>query len=339
MHYVKYFTIENVDTKQVACIELQGVPNAATEGAVGVLGMDMTSPTHEVYRCVAVNGSVYTWELLSAGMSIVSATTTGEGAITQNFPYDNLRIPTNYLIKPNDLILDSEGYLYQITTIGSTSCEASYCGTHIGGIPSGDKDRSLVINNGQLQLVTESGKVLSTLDYHTPDGATIHRDSVTGEISVIGVTTLNDTRVQFFVGTQAAYNNLPTVQKEKVFAFITDDSTLADFERSLNNIIIGETVVKKASMVKGEVKTVTISQNSPSSGASIELENGSVYVVEYAGLNGILWGGTYASTCLRDATNISYSSGDKKLFVYELSSSGQMVYKSGTVRVMKIGES
>ena len=67
MHFVKLFSINGIDTKQVACIELQGVPNAATEGAVGVLGMDMTSPTHDIYKCVAKNGSVYTWELLSSG--------------------------------------------------------------------------------------------------------------------------------------------------------------------------------------------------------------------------------------------------------------------------------
>ena len=62
MHYVKQFKINGVDTKQVACIELQGVPNATTEGSLGVLGIDVTSPTHDVYKCVAVNGSIYTWE-------------------------------------------------------------------------------------------------------------------------------------------------------------------------------------------------------------------------------------------------------------------------------------
>ena len=67
MHYVKHFKVNGIDTKQVACIELQGKPNAATEGAVGVLGMDMTSPTHDIYRCVAVNGSVYTWEKFESG--------------------------------------------------------------------------------------------------------------------------------------------------------------------------------------------------------------------------------------------------------------------------------
>ena len=77
MHYVKQFKINGVDTKQVACIELQGVPNAATEGSVGVLGMDMSSPTHEVYRCVAVNGSIYTWEILfRSGTSVDTYTKT-----------------------------------------------------------------------------------------------------------------------------------------------------------------------------------------------------------------------------------------------------------------------
>lgn len=69
MHYVKHFDINGVATKQAACIELHGAPNAATEGYVGVLGLDVDSPTHEVYKCVEVRGSIYTWELLSSGGS------------------------------------------------------------------------------------------------------------------------------------------------------------------------------------------------------------------------------------------------------------------------------
>ena len=65
MKYVKQFNINGIDTRQVACIELKGKPNAATEGAVGVLGIDITSPTHDMYKCVAVNGAIYTWELFS----------------------------------------------------------------------------------------------------------------------------------------------------------------------------------------------------------------------------------------------------------------------------------
>lgn len=67
MHYVKHFDINGVETAQIPCIELQGAPNAATVGAVGLLGMDMTSSGYELYKCVKVEGSVYTWESVTRG--------------------------------------------------------------------------------------------------------------------------------------------------------------------------------------------------------------------------------------------------------------------------------
>jgi hypothetical protein len=127
MHYVKHFNINNVDTKQVACIELHGKPNAATEGAVGVLGVDVNSPLHEVYKCVAVQGSIYTWELLSSGMSIISATTSEGGKRSAEFLYSDLRTPPMYVVKIGDLIVDKEGYLYYIYAFGANYCAASYC--------------------------------------------------------------------------------------------------------------------------------------------------------------------------------------------------------------------
>ena len=178
MNYVKHFTINGVNIRQVACIELSGPPNAATEGAVGVLGMDMTSPTHEVYRCVAVNGSVYTWELLSAGMSIISSTITGEGGMTKSFPYNTLTIPQMYIVKPGDLILDSKGYLYQVSSIASDSCEASYCGTHFGG---GGGSSSITEYDYEItspdrftteNLASMSGKILIKCDIYT-DGDSV----------------------------------------------------------------------------------------------------------------------------------------------------------------------
>ena len=227
MHYVKQFNINGVATKQVACIELQGAPNAATEGAVGVLGMDMTSPTHDVYRCVAVNGSVYTWELLSAGMSILSATITGEGGESKTFPYDTLLVPDKYLIKAGDLIMDSEGYLYQIKTIGADSCDARYAGTHIGS--GGSKVYKLVVANGKLQLVTESGAVLSSVDYVVSDESTLYRNSATGATQVRGVNTINtNSPLRFFVGTRAEYDALPN--KDNVFALTTDDDSKEVFD-------------------------------------------------------------------------------------------------------------
>lgn len=133
MHYVKQFDINGVATKQVACIELHGKPNAATEGHVGVLGIDMDSPTHDVYKCCAVNGSIYTWELLSSGMSIINTPQSAGGARWVAFSYDNLKIPRGYVAKAGDLILDNEGYLYQIDAIETIDsylyCSSEYTGT------------------------------------------------------------------------------------------------------------------------------------------------------------------------------------------------------------------
>ena len=230
MHYVKYFTIKDVDTKQVACIELQGAPNAATEGAVGVLGIDITSPTHDVYKCVAVNGSVYTWELLSAGMSIISAKISREGALTSTFPYDQLVVPNNYILKVGDLILDSEGYLYRVTAIGADSCTVEYGNTHIGGMASGDKDRRLTVENGKLKLVTESGNVLSELDYLLEDNETIYRDPNSGRITAIGIKTVNGQPLRFFVGESSEFEKLTPEQKVNLYALITNDTTQEEWE-------------------------------------------------------------------------------------------------------------
>ncbi len=232
MNYVKSFKINGVDTTQVACIELQGAPNAATEGAVGVLGMDMTSLTHDVYRCVAVNGSIYTWELLSAGLSIIPATITGEGGEQKSFPYTTLLIPERYLIKSGDLIIDSEGYLYQIKSIGASSCDASYVGTHIGS--AGAKTYKLVVNNGKLQLVTESGAVLSSVDHMVSDELTLYRDSTTGVVQARGINTVNEIPLRFFVGTRAEYEAL--LNKSDLFAIITDDNTKDNIITAINKL-------------------------------------------------------------------------------------------------------
>ena len=127
MKYVKEYKFNNVDTRQTACIELQAPPNAATEGAVGVLAINVNSPTYEVYKCVAVNGSVYTWVLLSSGMSTLSSRETGEGKASATFTYASLRTTEQYVVKVGDLILDSLGYLYRIIELGVSSCTAEYC--------------------------------------------------------------------------------------------------------------------------------------------------------------------------------------------------------------------
>ena len=67
LSYVKFFDVLGVETAQIPCIELQGAPTAATEGVVGLLGMDVTSESYELYKCVKVEGSVYTWKSITRG--------------------------------------------------------------------------------------------------------------------------------------------------------------------------------------------------------------------------------------------------------------------------------
>lgn len=67
MVYVKFFDILGINTAQIPCIELQGPPTTATEGAVGLLGLDVTSAEGDTYICTAVNGAIYTWKSLRDG--------------------------------------------------------------------------------------------------------------------------------------------------------------------------------------------------------------------------------------------------------------------------------
>ena len=146
MHYVKKVDVNGVKTKQVACIELHGRPNAATAGGVGVLGIDMDSPTHDVYKCVAKNGGTYTWELLSSGMSMITSTIAGEGIEFVQFPYVNLRTPAMYVVKTGDLIFDKDGRVYQIISLNSDYCDATFSGIHV--VAYGMSAYDLAVKNG-----------------------------------------------------------------------------------------------------------------------------------------------------------------------------------------------
>lgn len=126
MKYAKKYRFGGVDSTLTACVEVQGKPTTTTEGEVGLLTIDVSSPTHEVYKCVAVNGAIYTWELLSSGMSILSSSEAGGGKNTAIFTYESINKTNDYVVKVGDLILDSRGYLYSITALGNTSCDAKY---------------------------------------------------------------------------------------------------------------------------------------------------------------------------------------------------------------------
>ena len=269
MNYVKHLSINGIDTKQVACIELNGRPNAATEGAVGVLGIDVTSPTHDVYKCVAVNGSIYSWELLSSGMSIICATIAGEGVATKSFPYSSLLLPEDYLVKKGDLILDSDGYLYQISTLGAESCDTSYTGNFLGG--AGGSDRELALTDGQLQLVAPGGTVINTIDYLLPDDSTIVRDSETGIGTVHGIYTIGGTQLKLFRGTHEEYNALSYNEKVNLFPIFTDDAYVT--QATVDDIKSGKIIVKNAIEAQeaeyAEAAEVAVRAESDSNGSSI----------------------------------------------------------------------
>ena len=131
MAFVKGFNINGINTIQTACIELQAPPSTATEGAVGLLAIDMSSESKDVYKCVAVKGAIYTWQLLSSGMSILNSKETGNGSATATFIYSALRMTASYVVKVGDLILDSKGYLYRITKLNNYNCSAEYCNVYL----------------------------------------------------------------------------------------------------------------------------------------------------------------------------------------------------------------
>ena len=59
MNYVKHLSFCGVEAKEIPCIQGEGAPTNATEGAVGCLYMNTLNG--DVYKCTAVNDGVYTW--------------------------------------------------------------------------------------------------------------------------------------------------------------------------------------------------------------------------------------------------------------------------------------
>lgn len=61
MNFVKNLNAFGVDGKEVPCVTGQGVPTFDTPGEVGLLYLD--EDTGKMYKCIAVNGTKYTWVL------------------------------------------------------------------------------------------------------------------------------------------------------------------------------------------------------------------------------------------------------------------------------------
>ena len=69
MNYINSIKFLDVEAKQIPCEILHGAPTISTEGAVGMLGMDVDSESHDLYKCVEVNDGEYVWELVDSGSS------------------------------------------------------------------------------------------------------------------------------------------------------------------------------------------------------------------------------------------------------------------------------
>jgi hypothetical protein len=181
MAFVKGFDINGINTIQTACIELQGRPNAATEGAVGLLAIDMSSHTKDVYKCVKVEGAIYTWELLSSGMSILNSSESGNGIATATFTYSAIRMTDKYVVKVGDLILDSKGYLYRITRLNNTYCEAEYCNLFINrdGVGISEVEQGLISDaSGTVNKITIKLTDGSEYSFNVKNGQTAYELAV-----------------------------------------------------------------------------------------------------------------------------------------------------------------
>ena len=66
MNYVKHFNMLGVEAQQIPCITGTGAPTTETEGAVGCFYMD--TDNGDVYKCIKVEGDVYTWKKENEGI-------------------------------------------------------------------------------------------------------------------------------------------------------------------------------------------------------------------------------------------------------------------------------
>lgn len=73
MNYVESFNLFGTAAAQIPCIKGEGAPTTSTQGAVGCLYLDTASESNDLYKCVAVNGSIYTWKSLFGDLSAALA--------------------------------------------------------------------------------------------------------------------------------------------------------------------------------------------------------------------------------------------------------------------------
>lgn len=61
MEYIDSLDIFGTEARMIPCIKNNGVPTSTTEGAVGMLCMDISSASYDLYKCVSASNGNYTW--------------------------------------------------------------------------------------------------------------------------------------------------------------------------------------------------------------------------------------------------------------------------------------
>lgn len=64
MNFVESLNLLGTEAKQISCLILHGEPTSSTEGAVGMIGIDVDSESHDLYKCISANDNTYVWSLI-----------------------------------------------------------------------------------------------------------------------------------------------------------------------------------------------------------------------------------------------------------------------------------
>ena len=257
MKYVQYFDILGVNTAQIPCIELPGPPNAATEGAVGLLGMDMTSEDKEVYICTAVNGAIYTWKSLKDGkdgvcvrkaevndkgelvLTMSDGTILNAGVARGEKGADGLPGAKGQDGKDgvgiSKVEINTKGEL--VTTYSDNSV------ANLGKVVGTDGVGISKVESGVVRV--SNGYTVTPIIVTKTNGATVNLElRVKNNIIELN----NGVEMSFFIGTQDEWNSY-TGDKTNVIFFDMDDSVGEALEERLNGI---KNSVPKVYLVHGK---------------------------------------------------------------------------------------
>ena len=121
MHFVNGFDLFGVKAKQIPCITGNGSPTVSTSGAVGMLYMDTSNEEGELWKCIKVEDSSYTWVKLTPNL---------EGYAKKE------NIPT----KPEDIGAQPAGnYLTSapVTSVNGKNGNVNLAASDVGADPKG----------------------------------------------------------------------------------------------------------------------------------------------------------------------------------------------------------